>query len=103
MPIYQVAYIQFSVNQFICVIILSMEIVWYIVEVALQLLTIYFVGAVIVLACSMITLVASFPNDMKDFDDKIHGINIGNGRWFHITVIVLGFLCTYYFGIEVTL
>ena len=80
-----------------------MEIVWYIVELALHLATIYFCGAIIVVACSMITLVASFPNDMKDFDDKIHGINIGNGRWFHITVIVLGLIFTYQFGIYIEL
>ena len=80
-----------------------MEIVWYIVELALHLVTIYFCGAIIVVACSMITLVASFPNDMKDFDDKIHGINIGNGRWFHITVIVLGLIFTYQFGIYIEL
>ena len=80
-----------------------MEIVWYIVEVALQLLTIWFVGAIAVVACSLITVCATFPNDMKDFDDRRDSIPSPKGRWFHITSIVLGFLCTYYFGIEVTL
>ena len=79
---------------------------WFIEQIpswTVQILTAWFVGALAVVVCGLITLCATFPNDMKDFDDKIHGINIGNGRWFHITVIVLGFLCTYYFGIEVTL
>ena len=70
----------------------------WIVELALQIFSIWFFGALGVVFCGMVTLFASFPNDMKEFNDKIHGIPTPSGKWFHITSIGIGILLIALFG-----
>ena len=79
---------------------------WFIEQIpswTVQILTAWFVGALAVVVCGLITLCATFPNDMKDFDDRRDSIPTPKGRWFHITSIVLGLLITYYTGFKIEL